>query len=127
MVRIGDYGGGVRVRPLGRRRERPVVHTVTDARRPLSEDIGYRERRYLITMGVRALCFFLSIIFAVSLPGAWRWLAVVALIGAVVLPYVAVIFANGGREPESGARFAPYEAKDVARKRISGHRDEIGS
>jgi hypothetical protein len=104
-----------------------VVYTVTDARRPLSEDIGYRERRYLITMGVRALCFLLSIIFAVTLPGGWRWLAIAALIGAVILPYVAVIFANGGREPDSRSRFAPYEAKSDDRKQISGPRDEIGS
>ncbi|MEV0399467.1 DUF3099 domain-containing protein [Actinoallomurus sp. NPDC050550] len=117
----------MRVKPRGRRREQPVVYTVTDARKPLSEDIMYRERRYLIMMGIRALCFLLSILFAFALPGAWRWLAVVALIGSVVLPYVAVIFANGGREPESGARFAPYEGNDVDRKQISGPRDEIGS
>ena len=53
-----------------------AVHTVTDARRPMSEDIGYRERRYLITMGVRMLCFALSILFAVSLSGSWRWLSI---------------------------------------------------
>ncbi|GAA0369775.1 DUF3099 domain-containing protein [Actinoallomurus spadix] len=104
-----------------------MVYTVTDARRPLSEDIGYRERRYLITMAVRALCFLLSIICAVALPGAWRLTAIVALLGAVVLPYVAVIFANGGREPDSAARFTPYEPKTGDRKEISGPRDEIGS
>jgi hypothetical protein len=103
------------------------VHTVTDARRPMSEDIGYRERRYLITMGVRALCFLLSILFAVTLHGSGRWLAIAALIGAVVLPYVAVIFANGGREPDSSARFAPYEANQSSEKPISGPRDQIGS
>ncbi|MEV5749328.1 DUF3099 domain-containing protein [Actinoallomurus sp. NPDC052308] len=104
-----------------------MVYTVTDARRPLSEDIGYRERRYLLTMGVRALCFLLSIIFAVTLHGAWRWLAIVALLGAVLLPYVAVIFANGGREPDSASRFTPYEPNTVDRKEISGPHDEIGS
>jgi hypothetical protein len=103
------------------------VHTVTDARRPMSEDIGYRERRYLITMGVRALCFLLSILFAVTLHGSGRWLAIAALIGAVVLPYVAVIFANGGREPDSSAPFAPYEANQSSEKPISGPRDQIGS
>ena len=54
-------------------------------------------------------------------------LAVVALIGAVVLPYVAVVFANGGREPDSGARFEPYDPELENQKRISGHRDQIGS
>jgi hypothetical protein len=110
-----------------RRRRHEAVYTVTDAQRPMSEDIGYRERRYLITMGVRALCFLLSILFAVTLHGAGRWLAIVALIGAVVLPYIAVVFANGGREPDSSARFAPYEPESQARKPISGPRDQIGS
>jgi Protein of unknown function (DUF3099) len=104
-----------------------VVYTVTDARRPLSEDIGYRERRYLLTMGVRALCFVLSIVFAVTLHGAGRWLAVLALVGAVVLPYIAVIFANGGREPDSTARFETYDPDPESKKPISGPRDQIGS
>jgi hypothetical protein len=103
------------------------VYTVTDARRPMSEDIGYRERRYLITMGIRALCFLLSILFAVTVHGSWRWLAIVALLAAVILPYVAVIFANGGREPDSSARFAPYEPDSPSRKEISGPHDQIGS
>lgn len=93
----------------------------------MSEDIGYRERRYLITMGIRALCFVLSVVFAVTLSGPWRALAVVALAGAVVLPYIAVIFANGGREPDSAARFEPYEPNYPDRKRISGRDREIGS
>jgi hypothetical protein len=96
----------------------------------MSEDIGYRERRYLFTMGIRALCFVLSILFVVTLHGHLRWLAVVALLGSVILPYVAVIFANGGREPDSRARFATYEppgAERPVRKVVSGPRDEIGS
>lgn len=110
-----------------RRRRQEAVYTVTDAQRPMSEDISHRERRYLITMGVRALCFLLSILFAVTLHGAGRWLAIVALIGAVILPYIAVVFANGGREPDSSARFAPYEAESRDHKPISGPRDQIGS
>jgi Protein of unknown function (DUF3099) len=92
----------------------------------MSEDIGYRERRYLATMGIRALCFLLAIVFAVTLHGSGRWLAIVALVGAVVLPYIAVIFANGGREPDN-VRFAPYEPESRAQKPISGPRDQIGS
>ena len=110
-----------------RRRHDDAVYTVTDARRPMSEDIGNRERRYLITMGIRTLCFVLSIIFAVTLPGAGKFLALAALVAAVVLPYIAVIFANGGREPDSAARFAPYEPESEAQKPISGSRDQIGS
>ena len=110
-----------------RRRRHEAVYTVTDARRPMSEDIGHRERRYVITMGIRTLCYLLSILFAVTLHGAWRWLAIVALIGAIILPYIAVVFANGGREPDSSARFAPYEPESQDHKPISGPRDQIGS
>jgi hypothetical protein len=115
------------VKGIFRRHRQDAVYTVTDARRPMSEDIGYRERRYLITMGVRALCFVLSIVIAVTLHGSGRWLALVALVGAVVLPYIAVIFANGGREPDSAARFETYDPDPESQKRISGPRDQIGS
>jgi hypothetical protein len=104
------------VKAIFRRRHDEAVYTVTDAHRPMSEDIGYRERRYLITMGIRALCFLLSILFAVTLHGYGRWLAIVALIGA-----------NGGREPDSSARFAPYEPESRNQKPISGPRDQNGS
>jgi hypothetical protein len=115
------------VKGMFRRRPDEAVYTVTDARRPMSEDIGNRERRYLITMGIRTLCFLLSIVFVVTVPGVGVILAFAALVGAVVLPYIAVIFANGGREPDSAARFAPYEPESRTQKPISGPRDQIGS
>ncbi len=46
--------GGVRVISRGHRRD--TVYTVTDAHRPMSEDINYRQRRYLISMGIRTMC-----------------------------------------------------------------------
>ena len=58
------------MKAIFRRRHDEAVYTVTDAHRPMSEDICYRERRYLITMGIRALCFLLSILFAVTLHGS---------------------------------------------------------
>lgn len=114
------------VKGIFRRRPDETVYTVTDARRPMSEDIGYRERRYLITMGVRTLCFVLSIVLALTLGRLGVALALVALVAAVVLPYIAVIFANGGREPDN-TRFAPYEPDLEHKKRVSGPRDQIGS
>ena len=42
-------------------------------------------------MMIRTLCFILAVI----LPSPYRW---IALFGAVVLPYIAVIVANAGRE-----------------------------
>jgi hypothetical protein len=88
-----------------RTRQRDVA-LVTDAKRPMSEDIAYRERRYLLMMGIRVLCFVLAIILFVAHTG---WVSAIPVVGAIVIPYFAVVFANGGREPSSTRGFQPYE------------------
>jgi Protein of unknown function (DUF3099) len=87
----------------GSRREEPYL--VTEARPALSDDIRYRQRRYLIMMGIRTVCFAVAILFFVNHLG---WLTAIPAVGALVIPYFAVIFANGGREPTSIRRFRPY-------------------
>ncbi|XVQ07788.1 DUF3099 domain-containing protein [Spirillospora sp. CA-255316] len=99
------------------------VYTVTDAPKPMSEDIGYRQRRYLISMGIRTGCF-LGAVFAGAL-GAPLWVVGLLVAGAVFLPYISVIFANGGREPQPSARFDDPDSPH--HKGISGQRPEIGS
>jgi len=69
---------------------------VTEARRPKSQDIAYRERRYLIMMGIRLACFVIAVVLFVNGGG---WLTAIPAVGAIVIPYFAVVFANGGREP----------------------------
>ncbi|MFN8169922.1 MAG: DUF3099 domain-containing protein [Candidatus Nanopelagicales bacterium] len=73
----------------------PEVHTITDAAVPLSEEQSGRTRRYLWSMGIRTVCFVLAVVS----PSPWRWVFVV---GAVGLPYVAVVMANAGRERDRG-------------------------
>ncbi|AKU18949.1 hypothetical protein VV02_14745 [Luteipulveratus mongoliensis] len=51
------------------------------------EDHRKRVRNYLISMGIRTLCFILAVVFT----GPLRWICVAL---AVVLPYVAVVAAN---------------------------------
>ncbi len=51
-------------------------------------------------MGVRTVCFILAVVTT----GWLRWVFIAA---AILLPYLSVVFANGGRErieemPESG-------------------------
>lgn len=70
---------------------REEVHRITDAGAALSDDQSGRTRRYLWSMGIRTAC----VVGAVIAPAPWRWVLVV---GAVFLPYVAVIMANAGRE-----------------------------
>lgn len=81
------------------------VHLVTQARPAKSEDIGYRERRYLIMMGVRTACFIVAVIVFTQGAG---WYTAIPAVGAVVLPYFAVVLANGGREPTSTRGFREY-------------------
>ena len=87
------YCVGVTRRPgsLGRRTSREPVYQITGARRGVRDDVNSRTRRYLVSMGIRTACF----VFAVVAHGWLRW---VLIFGAVVLPYLSVVFANGGRE-----------------------------
>ena len=88
------------------------VHLVTQARRPLSQDISYRQHRYLIMMGIRVICFAIAIVlFAAHL----RWLVLVPAVGAIFIPYIAVIFANGGREPDNVRGFLEHRVNLPAR------------
>ncbi|MFI0479967.1 DUF3099 domain-containing protein [Actinomadura sp. 9N215] len=100
-----------------------AVYTVTDAPLPMSEDIGHRQRRYLVSMGVRTVCFVGAVLAAVA--GAPVWLVILLVVGALFLPYVAVIFANGGREPTASASFGDPVRRE--QKPVSGQRPEIGS
>jgi hypothetical protein len=61
--------------------------TITSARPARSADIRRREIRYLLSMGIRTVCFVLAIVTS----GPVRWVLVA---GAVFLPYVAVVLAN---------------------------------
>jgi hypothetical protein len=61
---------------------------ITTAAASRQADISARQRRYVVSMGIRTLCFLAAI--AVG-PGWLRWVLFAA---AVVLPYVAVVMAN---------------------------------
>jgi len=87
-------------------RGRAPVHLVTQARRSLSDDIAYRQRRYLLMMGIRAGCFVIAVIMFINHLG---WLTAIPAVGAIVIPYFAVVFANGGREPDNVRGFMEYQ------------------
>jgi DUF3099 family protein len=70
------------------------VFRITGARTGLAEDIRGRQRRYVISMSIRTV----SVILAATLWNVERHVAVVALVLGAVLPYIAVVVANAGRE-----------------------------
>jgi hypothetical protein len=90
----------------GARRHR--AYLVTEAQPPLSADIASRQRRYLIMMGIRVACFVATIALFVAGAG---WLAAIPAVGAIAIPYFAVVIANGGREPASTRGFRAYEPR----------------
>jgi Protein of unknown function (DUF3099) len=102
------------------RDRRGRVYTVTDAQRPKSEDIAYRQRRYLISMGIRVVAFLLAVFL---FHGVWRFVAAGV---ALVVPYFAVVFANGGREPESG-KFEPFDPNSLPAGGQPGDEADQGS
>lgn len=86
--------------PARRRAANDEVYRITTARTGLTEQQRARTKRYLISMSIRTACF-IGVIFT---SGWVRWALIV---GAVVLPYVAVIMANAGREND------PFDASDA--------------
>ncbi|MFE5793471.1 DUF3099 domain-containing protein [Streptomyces sp. NPDC056503] len=88
-----------------RKRGGPEVFRITGARQGLADDVRGRQRRYVISMGVRTL----SVIAAAVLWNVERHVAVVALALGVLLPYIAVVIANAGREsaPTLPSTFMP--------------------
>ena len=100
--RIGPHPGAPsgwsRLLPPRMRRSRSAaqqpVYQITSARRGVRDDVDSRTRRYLFSMGVRTVCFLGAVV-------AWPaggWLRWVLIVGAVLLPYLSVVFANSGRE-----------------------------
>lgn len=93
------YRDKVRVqRPGGPKRPRKgqEVFNVSGARSSLTDDVRLRTRKYAISMAVRTACF----LGAIVTEGPLRW---ILFVGAIVLPYIAVVVANGGREPTRDA------------------------
>ena len=77
-------------------RKEPDPVRITTATRSHQEDIAIRQRRYVISMGIRTVCFVLAVVFM----GHWfMWVLIAA---SFVLPYVAVILANAGSSPDPG-------------------------
>ena len=75
------------------------VVRITTAAGSREADIRARQKRYLLSMSLRTLCFVGAII--ASLSGVdWLWPILIA--GALVLPYIAVVMANAAANLSDG-------------------------
>ena len=73
--------------------------SITTAPAPHFDDLARRQRRYLLRMGVRGVCFVAGALVWGHLPLV---VPIVLMIAATVLPYVAVLAANAGHERSGG-------------------------
>ena len=71
-----------------------TVHAITNTQIGLTQDQRHRQRAYFASMMVRTFCF----IAAIVLHNPYRPFAIA---GALILPYVAVVMANAGKERPS--------------------------
>ena len=76
--------------------------SITNAPVAQSDELPGRAKRYLLSMIIRTICFLGAVIAS----NPWRWFLI---LGAVLLPYLAVIIANAGRE--NGSEMNSYETK----------------
>ena len=69
------------------------VHSITDAAAAHSEEMRQRMIKYAVAMGIRMVCLIL--VFVVD-----GWFKILPVIGAVFLPWFAVVIANGSDHAE---------------------------
>lgn len=81
--------------------QRPVL--ITEARTSGDEEFDQRRRRYLVMMSLRAVC----IVAAAATVGISGWLSAAFVLGALVLPWTAVLIAND-RPPKQALRFRRF-------------------
>jgi multisubunit Na+/H+ antiporter MnhB subunit len=83
-----------------RQHAKAPVYRVTGVRKGLTEDVRGRQRRYVITMVIRTVCFVVAVIlFQVTPQGPGIAIALGLIFASLIIPYFAVIIANAGREP----------------------------
>lgn len=78
----------------------PVL--ITEAEPSLDDQQAARRRKYGIMMATRALCLVLAAVFYRT----W-WLLAIFVVGAVVLPWAAVLIAND-RPPKKAQKINRY-------------------
>jgi hypothetical protein len=76
---------------MARVRHRDEAVRITTAAQSHEHDISVRQRHYLVSMSIRVVCF-IGAVFAGANGINWLW--PLLIVGAIVLPYVAVIGAN---------------------------------
>jgi hypothetical protein len=98
------------------------VFSVTGLPTSLQDDQDERMRRYLVSMGIRTICFILAVIALAGLH--WTLIGWTLVVAAVILPYIAVVMANATRS-RLGTTLGTVTTIDPATPQLSpDHPDE---
>jgi hypothetical protein len=105
------------------------AYVVTEAHQSRSAEINQRQRRYLLMMGIRVVCFVVTVVLFLNHAG---WLTVIPAAGAIALPYFAVVVANARQPGSSAPGFHAYEPNlpqryDGSSDGLSGSSGSAGS
>ncbi|MBO3662452.1 DUF3099 domain-containing protein [Microbacterium stercoris] len=91
------------------RKDHSAAQSATSLPVSPSDDASDRVRNYLLTMGIRVACVILAAL--VQPFGWWTW---VFAVGAVFLPYIAVVGANAASARSATTAQAPEIAIEQA-------------
>ncbi|MEK8229234.1 DUF3099 domain-containing protein [Oerskovia sp. M15] len=89
------------------------VPSISNAPESLAEDQARRTKRYLIQMGIRLVCFLAAVV-------VHGWFSFVLIGAAIVLPYVAVLLVNAGRDQKT------YDVSPMERLQVDAAPDHPG-
>ena len=92
--------------PARSRRSEPIL--ITDAQPSLIEEHAARKRRYVITMGIRALAIVTAAVVYSTTHIVWLVLTLAVL--GTFLPWVAVVMANDG-PPKAKQHINRYQGR----------------
>ncbi|MEP7090443.1 MAG: DUF3099 domain-containing protein [Nocardioidaceae bacterium] len=90
----------------------PEPVRITTAPRSHRDDIALRQRRYLISMSIRTVCFVLAVV------SIGHWFLWVFLAASFFLPTIAVVVANSHVAPDPGG--PDYFEPDPSVRAIGG-------
>lgn len=101
-------------------RPEPEVQSITSVPESLDDDQARRAKVYLIQMGIRLVCFVAAILCLTMGPA---WLGWTLAVGAVVLPYTAVVFVNAGpnRTPHDAQAYVREVPQALPPAEDTGH------
>lgn len=72
------------------------VYGITTADQSHTDDVSRRQKQYILTMLVRVV----SIVVVVAVPGISWQIKIALCLVATIIPYIAVVRANGGPMPQ---------------------------